>query len=144
MKRLLAIIGLIIVLLLPTVAFSCSSNVEEENIKAKLGVAFDLMVGKTAEIEGEYLSIQFIEVTADSRCPNYAKCVWAGEAKCRMVMKIVDSPAEMTLTQPGGTTANGSDYFISYKINFVLKPYPEVGKEIAPSDYWLSMTITKP
>lgn len=144
MKRIIAVIGLIIVLLLPAAAFSCSSGEEVENVKAKLGVAFDLKVGKTAEIEKEYLSIQFIEVTADSRCPNYAECVWAGEAKCRMAMKITDSPAEMTLTQPGGTTATGSDYFINYKITFVLKPYPEVGKEIAPSDYWLSMTITKP
>jgi hypothetical protein len=144
MKKLLVIVTLSLIILLPAAAFSCSSSVAEENVQAKLGEEFVLKVGQTAEIENEYLSIQFLEVTADSRCPQYAKCITAGEAKCRMQMTIVDSPAEMTLTQPGGSAATGSDYFINYKISFVLNPYPEVGKEIASSDYWLSITITKP
>lgn len=144
MKKSLVVIGLVLVLLLPVFFSSCSSSVKVENAKAKLGEQFTLKIGQTAEIEGEYIAIQFVEVTADSRCPNYAKCVVAGEAKCRMRMTIMDSPAEMILTQLGGTASTGTDYFINFKIDFKLEPYPEMGVTMAPAEYRLIMTVTKP
>ena len=68
MKKTLALVGFIVVtLLLAAVSFSCTSEV---NVKASLGEEFTLPVGKTADIDSEDLSIQFIKVTADSRCPN--------------------------------------------------------------------------
>lgn len=142
MKRVFAI-GILFILLLPLAALSCTSS-GGGNIKATLGQEFTLPAGGTANFDTENLSIQFVAVTADSRCPQYAKCVTAGEAKCQMRFEIYGSPADMTLTQTGGTAATGTDYFLNYKVSYKLEPYPEVGKTIAPSGYRLVMTVTKP
>jgi hypothetical protein len=138
MRQIFIIIGLLIVLLLPSVSLSCAAG---SNIKAVLGEEFTLPAGKTANIDSEGLSLNFVEVISDSRCAKGVECVWAGEAKCRMLIKIMGSPAEIIITQAGGDTA--ADYFVQYKINFKLEPYPEAGKTIAPSDYKLIMTVTK-
>ena len=140
MKRIFIIIGLLIVLLLPAVSLSCV--VRAAISKRHLGQEFTLPVGKTADIDGEGLSIKFEEVIGDSRCAKGVECVWAGEAKCRLLINILGSPAEMILTQPGGDIA-ATDYFLQYKVSFKLEPYPEAGKQIAASDYKLVMTVTE-
>jgi hypothetical protein len=140
MKRILITIGILGVLLLTIASLSCSAS-GGGNVTATLGQEFTLQVGKTADFDSESLSIQFVEVTADSRCPKGVECVSAGEAQCRLYCKIYGSPADMTLTQTDD--AAGSDYFLDYKITFKLEPYPQAGQTIAPSDYKLVMTLTK-
>jgi len=144
MKRILVIIWLIAILILPLASFSCvASGGGGGRINAVLDQEFTLPVGQTANIESEGLTIQFVGVDNDSRCPNYAKCITAGEVKCNMRFTIAGSAADVVLTQIGGAASSGSDYFINYKITFRVEPYPEIGKDIAPSDYRLVMTVTK-
>ncbi len=142
MKRILVIIGLIVLLTLPLVSLSCAGGASR--INAVLGQEFILPVGQTANIESEGLTIQFVGVDADSRCPNFAKCVSAGEVRCNMRFTIAGSAADVILTQIGGTASSGTDYFINYSIAFKVEPYPEIGKTIAPADYKITMTVTKP
>jgi hypothetical protein len=122
---------------MPVVSFSCFGG----NIKAELGEDFTLPVGKTADIAGEDLSIQFVEVTADSRCPQYAKCIVAGEAKCLMYIHYGQSVSSIEFTKQGGS-GEDKEVFNKYLITFTLEPLREIGQDIAPSDYKLVMTIT--
>jgi len=138
MKRLIIVGFLTVSFLLPLVSWSCVAD----KITASLGQEFTLPVGKTAVIENIDLSIKFIEVFGDSRCPEGVECVWAGEALCRLLFTYAGSPAEMDLTQPGGDVV-ARDYFINYRIDFKLEPYPQEGQQIAASDYRLVMTVTK-
>jgi len=135
MKRILIIIGLIIVLLTP-VSISCSHN-----IQTSLGHEFVLELGKTAEVSSESLTIKFVEVTADSRCPNYAQCIWAGEANCQMEITLNGVTSERVFTISGGISSAAEEVFDKYRFDFTLEPYPEVGEDITPSDYRLIMTI---
>src|SRR5215510_7023643 len=48
--------------------------------QAPLGQPFDVGAGKTASVDGTGLRITFEAVTADSRCPSTAICVWQGDA----------------------------------------------------------------
>jgi hypothetical protein len=137
MKRICIIIGLIILLLLPTVFLSCSYN----EVTATLGQEFTLPVGKTAIITGQYLSVKFVEVEADSRCPNNAQCIWAGEARFLVSIKLNYSLTSVEWTVSG--REGGLKTFNQYSFTFTLEPYPEVGQDIAPSDYYLVMTVTK-
>jgi hypothetical protein len=140
MKRVLAIISLLLISsLFSVVSWSCNFT---DDVAASLGQEFTLPVGETASIEGESLTIKFIEVISDSRCPEGVECIWEGEAQCRLHFKVAGSPAEMVIVQPGGGAA-ARDYFIQYKIDFRLEPYPQEGQQIAPSDYQLVMTVTK-
>jgi hypothetical protein len=138
-KRIFKVIAFLVAsIILSLMSSSCGG----EKITPSLGEEFTLPVGEMASIEGESLSIKFIEVISDSRCPQGVVCVWAGEAQCRLQFSVAGSPAEMVIVQPGGGV-EARDYFVQYKIDFRLEPYPQEGQEIAPSDYRLVMTITK-
>ena len=140
MKKSLLITGFLLVsVLISLVSWSCGVA---GSVKAYLGQEFTLPVGKTAIFESESLSIKFVEVITDSRCPEGVECIWAGEAQCRLHFTIAGSPAEMIVVQPGGAPG-ARDYFIQYKIDFRLEPYPQEGQQIDPSDYRLIMTVTK-
>jgi hypothetical protein len=138
MKRIIYAFGLLVVTLLPLVAgFSCSSQ-----IGASPGQEFTLPIGKTAVIIGEDLSLKFVDVTADSRCPAGVVCVWAGEAKCWMSVTYQGSESDVFFTQPG-SSEGAEDLFQQYRVSFKLEPYPESGQQINKSDYKLVMTIIK-
>jgi hypothetical protein len=140
MKKRIFTICLLLVTLLVTIPFSaCSSG----NIKAGLGEEFTLPVGKTAAISGQSLSIKFVEVTADSRCPTGVQCIVAGNAKCLMLISYSNSQSSLTFTQEGGNETNTMDFNV-FKINFKLEPYPVYPNKIKAADYKLTMTVTKP
>lgn len=141
MTKTLFIIGLLLAaVLFSLVSWSCGAA---GSVSASLGQEFTLPVGETASIEGEYLTIRFVEVITDSRCPEGVECVWEGEAQCRLRLAVAGSPADMIVVQPGGSDVAARDYFIQYRIDFRLEPYPQEGQEIAPSAYRLIMTVTK-
>jgi len=142
MKKSLFIFSFLsIFLMFSLVAWSCASA-GDGDVTAYMGQEFTLPVGKTASIESESLSVKFVEIITDSRCPEGVECIWEGEAQCRLHFTLSGSPAEMVIIQPGGG-ADARDYFIQYKIDFRLEPYPEEGVQIADSDYQLVMTVTK-
>jgi len=138
MKKMFSVFGVLTVfILLLAAGFSCSSG-----NKISLGQEFTLPVGSTAAISGEDLSLKFIEVTTDSRCPTGVVCVWAGEAKCRMLVTYQGTESEVVITQPG-SSAGMQNLFQKYTVSFKLEPYPESGKQIESADYKLITTITK-
>jgi hypothetical protein len=138
-KKIFSVIGLLTVSLLLLVAsLACSAD----KITASLGQEFTLPVGQTAIISGESLSIKFVEVTGDSRCPTGVQCIQAGDVKCLMLIKYMQSTSSLVYTQSGGND-NSPEVFNKYIISFRVEPYPESGKQIAGSDYKLVMTVTE-
>jgi hypothetical protein len=139
MKKLLVLAVLsVFVLLLPVITSACSSD----RTTAALGEEFTLPVGKTAVINGERLSIKFVEVSGDSRCAKGAECVWAGEVTCLMLIKFLDSSSSLEFTQGGGTNNTFYDFNV-YQIVFNVEPYPELDKTIDHNDYRIVMKVTK-
>jgi hypothetical protein len=137
MKRILTVIGLVIVLtLLVPVSLSCFGKTQ-----VSLGNEFGLSIGDTVEVNGEPLSVKFVDVLADSRCPNYAKCITAGEARCLMEITLNGVTTQVTFTISGGIGSAGEEHFDAYTFDFTLEPYPEIGEDIVHSDYRLVMTI---
>lgn len=138
-KTLILICLVVVTLLLAAVPFSCASS---GTITASIGEKITLPVGQTVEITGEGLKIEFVEVLSDSRCPQYAKCIVAGEAKCLMLIHYGQSLSSIEFTKQGGSVED-KEVFNKYLITFTLEPLREVGKDVAPSDYKLIMTVTK-
>jgi hypothetical protein len=138
-KKIFCIVGLITAtILLLAAGLSCSTD----KVAASLGQEFTLPVGKTAVIAGESLSIKFVEVTGDSRCPTGVQCIQAGDVKCLMLIKYMQSTSSLVYTQSGGND-NSPEVFNKYILSFRVEPYPESGKQIASSDYKLVMTVTE-
>lgn len=137
MKKILA--ALLITLLLFTVVLSaCSSS----QVNVTLGKEFTLTAGKTAVFSDASLKIKFVEVTADSRCPQGVQCIQAGQVDCLMLIDYSDSESSLVFTQMGGGEAAVKNFNV-YAISFNVEPYPQAGKEIKPGDYKMVMTVKK-
>jgi hypothetical protein len=61
----------------------------ETAIIAEPGVSFALPVGQTVSVKGTDTRLTFSEVREDSRCPTDVTCVWAADAKIRVVVSRI-------------------------------------------------------
>jgi hypothetical protein len=114
-----------------------------ESIKAERGKEFTMAIGQTASIKGEDLSITFLDVTGDSRCPKNVECPRAGDVSCRLEITYKGVTDNVTLIELGLTGQNSQKGYKDYYIEFHVTPYPEAGKPIEKSDYRLLMTVNK-
>lgn len=134
-KHLLWVLPLVILIL-----SGCAGNSAE--VKAGLGENFMLTIGQRASITGEDLNIRFVEVVADSRCPQGVQCIWAGEASSHIEISYSGVTYQKVLTQPGASEPPQAD-FAAYEITFDLQPYPKAGEQIQDKDYRLELQINK-
>src|SRR4051794_18467651 len=69
-----------------------------------LGADFTLAAGESAPIEGASISVRFVAVTEDSRCPSDTTCVWAGEVRAKIeILEHARAPRPLEL-KSGETT----------------------------------------
>lgn len=107
-----------------------------------LGQEFQLAPGQSAAVKGEELTVRFVEVAADSRCPLGATCIRAGEAISQVEITYQGTTYPLSLTQPG-LSEPPKTAFKNYEITFDLSPYPQVGEELKKEDYRLKLEIIR-
>jgi hypothetical protein len=119
----------------------------EEEIEASFGQELVLSIGQTAVFENKDLKIKFVSVVSDSRCPKGVTCVWAGEAKCQILIGNDRSFSGIDLVETGGTTDYTQIYYQNgdnnLKLVFKLDPYPEKDKQIDNNNYKLTLIVTQ-
>ena len=87
------------------------------------------------------MAITFDDVVADSRCPLYAICVWAGDGEVKLSISIDDVIARTSLhttLEPKSLVV----YDYEIKLNSLM-PYPEIDKEIKKEDYKIELIIKR-
>lgn len=103
-----------------------------------------MAIGKSMQL-GDY-TIKFVEVIEDSRCPSDVTCVWAGEAKVKVLIhKGEEIISEKTIT----IGANGVDPIIAEilktenntLLGYNLSPYPKTSRKIPNSEYMLGLIL---
>lgn len=76
--------------------------------QAKEKQEIKMLVGTKKKASRSKLTVKFLSVVEDSRCPEDANCVWAGNAKIKISVKSADQPEEFfelnTNTGATGTT----------------------------------------
>ena len=99
--------------------------------------------GKEAKVEGEDLKIGFVPVADDSRCPEGATCVWAGNARAHFVARnSKDECVEFDLN----TNLKPLEYdFGKYKIRLAqLAPHPSIHHGLPKQgEYTATLAVTK-
>ncbi|GAB5398489.1 MAG: hypothetical protein Aureis2KO_00740 [Aureisphaera sp.] len=83
------------------------------------------------------VSITFVKVLEDSRCPKYVNCMWAGQARIEV---MISEKGKDTITKEitlGANEASSKNKTFFKKDNYFIKvmalnPYPEDGKEKEP------------
>lgn len=96
----------------------------------KFGENVTVRVNAAVRIPSDTTTVRFIGVTADSRCPSGAQCIWAGDAA---VVFLVGGTQQVTLhTNDGAASA-----FVAGRLLTLvsLSPYPSVSTPIAKNDY---------
>ncbi|MBM2841489.1 MAG: hypothetical protein HW412_2017 [Bacteroidetes bacterium] len=111
----------------------CSSD----PVGPKLGEEFDLKIGERVVVQNQNLFIKFKTVDGDSRCPEGAMCLWAGNAKVFLLVSREDIALNTYLDPKLATYSN-------YTIRLVvLNPPPRLNDPIDSKEYVARLLVTK-
>ena len=100
------------------------------------GISTDLGIGNWFKVE--QVSVKFIKVISDSRCPRQVNCIWPGEAKVLLGITENGEYFEKEVIVSG----SGAEFLLSKDLQILvahLRPYPETGKGIPPEEYCLRL-----
>ena len=132
---------LLLILLVSVAAAQKSSDpAKERDARAKDG--FVVKVGEELKIEREGLRIAFVSVKEDSRCPEGATCVWAGNARAHVSARDEKGNCE-EFDLNTNLTPNEHD-FGKYKISLAqLTPHPSIHHQPKADEYVATFVVTK-
>lgn len=113
----------------------CQNSITSVN--PEIGKPFKIQLGQTLEFQDTDLSITFEELLEDSRCPEGATCVWAGNG--RVLIKLNELQTELnTYLDPKNTS------LFDYKVELIqLIPYPKINERINKGDYIVELILTE-
>jgi hypothetical protein len=130
-----------IVLILAGIGIMIFAGLSGCHNTANPGEEFILRIGQSVSIKGEDLDITFAGVSGDSRCPNGAVCVWAGEVTCNVEIEQDETTSFLDLVYPGSTDDYSELTYEDHMYTFKVQPYPEIDETIADSEYRLLLTV---
>lgn len=139
----LILIGFLAITLASLEQGSFAQSVEPMTIDTNLDSEFLLQVNQSAEIKSEDITVTFLNVTSDSRCPSDVTCIWQGQAGIELDVQKGEEISTVSLSI-GGDSSPEESIFNAYLIQLVdLSPYPISTKIIQSEDYTATIKITK-
>jgi hypothetical protein len=102
----------------------------------KSGEEFVLRIGERVFVQDANLRLEFQDVTEDSRCPEGAFCVWAGNARILLAVNQTKVALNTTLEPKQAIVGN---YVI--RLNS-LSPYPVIDRRIQREEYIAALVVT--
>lgn len=115
----------------------------QESVAAELDSQFELKIRQQAIIESEDVTVTFVEVAGDSRCPSDVVCIWQGQAMVTVAVEVDgEDIGESTLVI--GADPAPSAAFGQYSVRLVgLEPYPQSSTPTDPEDYVAGFVVSK-
>ncbi|MCS6936439.1 MAG: hypothetical protein NZ610_04320 [Candidatus Bipolaricaulota bacterium] len=106
----------------------------------KLDEPFWVRVEHSVQIER--LSVRFVRVIEDSRCPIDVVCVWEGNAQVELELQTQSaSPAQMTLNSMLAPTELE---YAGYRVRYLdLEPRPCTRCRLNPKEYRLKLIVSR-
>jgi hypothetical protein len=102
-----------------------------------VGKDFTLAPGQSAKLAKDDLTVTFVKVTGDSRCPKGVSCVWAGDATV-----TVSSGGTTTYDLHTGRASAQTVKISGHDVKLVgLTPQLQAGSTITPGDYRATLRI---
>ena len=114
----------------------------ETSITARLGQAFDIKVGQEASISSQQLTLKFLSVSEDSRCPQGTICMWEGNGKVNIELTSTGQTSYVVELNTAVSLKSEATYQ-DYKISLLdLQPYPSAGSTIQQSEYVATVRVS--
>jgi hypothetical protein len=141
-KRIMPVLALCLVALI-----GCGAQAKVRARKTvRLNQNFVLRVGQEVLVADQKLTVKFVSVPEDSRCPTGVNCIWAGNVRVQLqVTKAKSKPSKVELSLnprdfPDGEAADCGDY----KLKLVkVDPYPVADQQLKPGDYTATLSVSK-
>ncbi|MGH9946624.1 MAG: hypothetical protein ACRD6X_05430 [Pyrinomonadaceae bacterium] len=100
-----------------------------------------VQVGKSKIESSTKIKVEFVEMMEDSRCPADVNCIWAGNAKIKIV--VSKNGNEKTIELNSGI-ANKDNCFAGYNFKLEkLTPEPRSDIRIDKNGYVATISMTK-
>ena len=107
-----------------------------------LGQAFEIKVGQEASISSQQLTLKFLSVSEDSRCPQGTICMWEGNGKVNIELTSTGQTSYVVELNTAVSLKSEATYQ-DYKISLLdLQPYPSAGSTIQQSEYIATVRVT--
>jgi len=141
LKIVLIIIALISIFII--FFFIFYQKVENGMITSMLGEEFQLKIGEKALIDDAEMTITFIRVIEDTRCPVNVYCFWAGRVIVELSFRKKDRDMDrVNLTIPGDEEKEFNGYVIRLLRVEPRREYPDKMK-IPYSEYKITLITLK-
>jgi hypothetical protein len=109
----------------------------EPFIEPQLDAEFWIKMGESVTLEKGSLSIKFISLAGDSRCPEGVICFWEGNAE--VILEVSKNEIRLnTLLDPKEDVVGG----YNIQLRDVI-PYPKAGVEYVPENYSIKIVVSK-
>ena len=109
----------------------------EQLVEPQLDDEFWIKMGESVALEKGSLTIKFISLAGDSRCPEGVVCAWMGNAE--VILEVSKNEIRLnTLLDP--TEEVVGDYNIQLRD---VIPYPKAGVEYMPENYSIKIVVSK-
>ena len=115
-------------------------NEAQTSPTAPVDEEFTLAPGEARRIEGEPLTIKFVRVSGDSRCPADAICVLGGSAT--VVIAVASGLANQSYDLRTGDMQPVVHDGLTIAL-VQLMPYPFSARTIAPDEYRATLKVTR-
>ena len=114
----------------------------ETSITVSLGQVFDIKVGQEASISSQQLTLKFLSVSEDSRCPQGTNCIWEGNGKVKIQLASQSQTSDTVELNTAMSLPSEATY-LSYNISLLdLQPYPLAGSTIQQSEYIATVRVS--
>ena len=114
----------------------------EETPVVPVDQEFGLKIGQTVAIQGALVLISFTAVTEDSRCPEGATCLFAGNSK--IAIKLVALGSAQMSAELNTATGQKETAYRGYAVRLQsLSPYPRQNVETRKEDYVATLRVSK-
>jgi hypothetical protein len=147
----LTLLFLIIIIMVILVFYYSPTSSEVNNtqnhsinqINASLNTPFQLKINQTAVLESGNIRITLLNITEDSRCPEGAVCVWAGQVKALFLLEVDQSNQEIFNLTLNFNETQSQKTSLGFMIKILkVEPYPKANTNKNLNDYEVTLVIT--
>lgn len=114
--------------------------------RATLGKPVVLAIGQSVRLTDALVTINFVNVGEDSRCPKQVNCFWIGRAVLNFNVQVDDQPAQtMTLSTLHSPDATDIATVQGYRIELTdVQPQRQTpDNPISPAQYRATLVVTR-
>lgn len=125
--------------------FACAGHevTPQSQMEVPASAEFRLALGEAKRVTGTDLTVRFVRLVSDSRCPANVFCIWEGDGEIEVELNLRGERSLARLHTHGGAQHPAEASVSGYRVRLVeLGPAP-VDPHRAESEYVATLVVDK-